>query len=148
MSEAPRPDGGEEPRAEVTRGTAAAHGRIFDAEGGALHVHLHRDHGLAHRHLVLSEGQVRALRILFSRPMVLLLIIGLFSMGWITGQAARVPLLKRQVTTLTADLERIDSLTKTLEQLQANYERLQAMLGATAPTPHRESSPTRPSGSP
>ena len=112
--------------------TAATHGRIFDAEGGALHVHLHRDHGLAHRHLVLSSWQIRALRILTSRPALALLTVLLFSVGWISGQAARVPLLKREVATLTTDLERVDSLTKTLEQLQANYERMQAMLGAGA----------------
>lgn len=113
------------------RGTAAAHGRIFDAEGGALHVHLHRDHGLAHRHLVLSSWQIRALRVLFSRPVLVLLTVLLLSAGWIAGQAARVPLLQREVATLTKDLERVDSLTTRLEQLQANYQRLQAMLGAS-----------------
>ena len=135
MPESPRPDGGEEARAEVTRGTAAAHGRIFDAEGGALHVHLHRDHGLAHRHLILSSWQVRALRILCSRPALALLAVFVLSLGWIGGQAARVPFLTREVDQLTTDLARVDSLTTTLEQLQANYERLQAMLGATAATP-------------
>lgn len=114
----------------VPLGMAAAHGRIFDAEGGALHVHLHRDHGLAHRHLVLSSWQIRALRVLFSRPVLVLLTVLLLSAGWIAGQAARVPLLQREVATLTKDLERVDSLTTTLEQLQANYQRLQAMLGA------------------
>ena len=96
---------------EAPPGTAATHGRIFDAEGGALHVHLHRDHGLAHRHLVLSSWQIRALRILTSRPALALLTVLLFSVGWISGQAARVPLLKREVATLTTDLERVDSLT-------------------------------------
>jgi predicted PurR-regulated permease PerM len=81
---------------------------------------------------VLSSWQIRALRILTSRPALALLTVLLFSVGWISGQAARVPLLKREVATLTTDLERVDSLTKTLEQLQANYERLQAMLGAGA----------------
>jgi hypothetical protein len=141
-------------RREAPSGTAATHGQIFDAEGGALHVHLHRDHGLAHRHLVLSSGQIRALRILFSRPVLLLLTVLLFRMGWISGQAARVPLLKHEVATLTKDVERIDSLTKTLEQLQTNYQRLQAMLGAGAasgaasgatanPTPPSSRTPSR-----
>ena len=113
-------------------GTAAAHGRIFDAEGGALHVHLHRDHGLAHRHLVLSSWQIGALRILFSRPVLVLLAVLLLSAGWIAGQAARVPLLQREVARLEMNLTRVDSLTTTLEQLQANYQRLQAMLGASS----------------
>lgn len=125
-------DARDDARVEAPPGTAATHGRIFDAEGGALHVHLHRDHGLAHRHLVLSSWQIRALRILTSRPVLALLTVWLLSMGWISGRAARVPLLTQEVTTLTKDLERVDSLTKTLEQLQANYERLQAMLGAGA----------------
>lgn len=129
----------EEERMEAASGTAATHGRIFDAEGGALHVHLHRDHGLAHRHLILSSWQIRALRILFSRPVLALLTVLLFSMGWISGQAARVPLLKREVATLTKDLERVDSLTQTLEQLQTNYERLQAMLGAGTTAPGNRS---------
>lgn len=142
MADAP----GEE-RTEAPSGTAATHGRIFDAEGGALHVHLHRDHGLAHRHLILSSWQIRALRILCSRPVLALLTVLLFSMGWIAGQAARVPLLKREVATLTKDLERVDSLTQTLEQLQTNYERLQAMLGAGSTSPGNRS-PAPPSSRP
>ncbi|MEY4609205.1 MAG: hypothetical protein RL625_1422 [Gemmatimonadota bacterium] len=125
MHEAATPE-----RSEAPSGTAATHGQIFGADGGALHVHLHRDHGLAHRHLVLSSGQIRALRILFSRPVLFLLTVLILSMGWISAQAARVPMLKQEVVALTNDLARVDSLTKTLEQLQANYQRLQAMLGA------------------
>lgn len=131
-----------EGEADTRHGTAAAHGRIFDAEGGALHVHLHRDHGLAHRHLVLSSWQIRALRLLFSRPVLVGLTVVLLSMGWISGQAARVPRLTWEVTTLTKDLARVDSLTKTLEQLQANYQRLQAMLGASAPADDRVPAPS------
>lgn len=131
-------------RGEAPRGTAATHGRIFDAEGGALHVHLHRDHGLAHRHLVLSSGQLRALRLLTSRPALALLTLWLFSMGWISGQAARVPLLKREVATLTTEMARVDSLTKTLEQLQINYQRLQAMLGAGTASPDDRASASAP----
>jgi 2-iminoacetate synthase ThiH len=47
-------------------------------------------------------------------------------------QAARVPLLTWRITHLEQDAQRIDSLQKTLTQLQSRYEQVQRMLSAPA----------------
>jgi hypothetical protein len=136
------------PRQVKATGARDAHGRIFDAEGGALYVHLHRESGLAHRHYVLRPWQVRATAILTSRPMLLLYIVAVVSWGWMAAQAARVPLLSREIVALRADAERLDTLTATLQELQARYDQVQRMLSAAttqqALAAGRDSTTTRP----
>jgi hypothetical protein len=111
-------------------GARDAHGHILDAEGGALYVHLHRESGLAHRHYVLKPWQVRTLGVLTSRVMLLLYIVAVVTWGWMAGQAARVPLLTKEITALRADAERLDTLSATLSELQARYDQVQRMLSA------------------
>lgn len=118
------------PREVRATGARHAHGRIFDGDGGAMYVHVHREMGLAHRHYVLRPWQVRALGIVTSRPALLLYLVAALTWGWMASQAARVPLLQQRVTTLEADAERLDSLSATLTQLQARYDQVQRMLGA------------------
>ncbi len=118
------------PRQVKATGARDAHGHILGADGGALYVHLHRESGLAHRYYVLKPWQVRALSIVTSKPMVLVIIIAVATWGWMAGQAARVPLLTQEITALRADAERIDTLSATLTQLQARYEQVQKMLSA------------------
>lgn len=142
------------PRQVRAAGARDAHGRILDAEGGSLFVHLHRESGLAHRHYVLRTWQVRTLGFLTSTPVLALVVVAVLSWGWMAGQAARVPLLKQQITQLQTDARRLDTLTATLAQLQARYEQVQRMLSAataqqalaaardTAPSPR----PTLPAG--
>lgn len=118
------------PREVRATGARHAHGRIFDADGGAMYVHVHREVGLAHRHYVLRPWQVRTLGVAMSRPALLLYLVALLTWGWMASQAARVPMLQQRVTTLEADALRLDSLSATLTQLQARYEQVQRMLGA------------------
>jgi hypothetical protein len=118
------------PRQVKATGARDAHGRILDAEGGALYVHLHRESGLAHRHYVLRPWQVRAASILTSRPMLLVYVVALVTWGWMAGQAARVPVLSQEIGALRADAERLDTLTATLQELQARYDQVQRMLSA------------------
>lgn len=118
------------PRQVKATGARDAHGRILDAEGGALYVHLHRESGLAHRHYVLRPWQVRAMSVLTSRVMLLVYVVAIVTWGWMAGQAARVPLLNQEITALRADAERLDTLTATLQELQARYDQVQRMLSA------------------
>lgn len=118
------------PRQVKATGARDAHGHILDAEGGALYVHLHRESGLAHRHYVLKTWQVRALGALTSRVMLLAYAIAIVTWGWMAGQAARVPFLTQQVRALTADAQRLDTLSATLSELQARYDQVQRMLSA------------------
>lgn len=136
------------PRQVKATGARDAHGRIFDVEGGALFVHLHRESGLAHRHYVLRPWQVRVAAVLTSRVMLLLYLVAVVTWGWMAGQAARVPMLNQEIVALRADAERLDTLTATLQELQARYDQVQRMLSAAtaqqALAAGRDSSSTRP----
>ncbi len=121
------------PRPIKAQGARDAHGRIFERGAGALYVHMHREAGLAHRHYVLRPWQVRVVGVLTSKFMIGLYAIAIGSWGWMASQAARVPLLVREVTTLTADAQRLDTLTATLGELQSRYDHVQRLLSvATA----------------
>ncbi|HET8770301.1 MAG TPA: hypothetical protein VFM71_04880 [Gemmatimonadaceae bacterium] len=118
------------PRPIKASGARDAHGRIFERGAGALYVHMHREAGLAHRHYVLQPWKVRVLAVMTSRPMLVVYVVALASWGWVAGQASRVPLLQQQITRLTADAQRLDTLTATLTLLQARYDQVQEMLSA------------------
>jgi hypothetical protein len=118
------------PKPRKSTGTRDAHGRILDAEGGALYVHLHRESGLAHRHYVLRPWKVRALAFATSRPLVVLYFAAVVTWGWMATQAARVPLLRAEIERLTHDAGRLDTLSATLTQLQMRYDQVQRMLSA------------------
>ncbi|MEX2180603.1 MAG: hypothetical protein WD771_01040 [Gemmatimonadaceae bacterium] len=118
------------PKPVKATGARDAHGRILDAEGGSLYVHLHRENGLAHRHYVLQPWKVRFLAFASSRAMILLYVVGILTWGWMASQAARVPLLRQEVGRLTRDANRLDTLSATLAELQMRYDQVQRMLGA------------------
>lgn len=118
------------PRPIKASGARDAHGQILDPAAGALYVHMHRENGLAHRHYVLKPWQVRFLAVFLSRPMLAIYFIALLLWGWMAGQAIQVPILEQRIGELTKDSERLDTLTATLEELQARYAQVQQMLGA------------------
>lgn len=118
------------PRPIKASGARDAHGRIFERGAGALYVHMHREAGLAHRHYVLQPWKVRMLAVMTSRPMLVVYVVAFVSWGWVAGQASRVPLLQQQISRLTADAQRLDTLTATLTLLQARYDQVQEMLSA------------------
>lgn len=106
------------------------HGNIFSREAGSMYVHVQRENGLAHHTMVLRPWQVQALRVLTSKWFLIALAVGLASWGYFAVEAARVPLLNWRITHLEQDAQRIDSLQKTLTQLQSRYEQVQRMLSA------------------
>lgn len=118
------------PKQVRATGARDAHGHIFDAEGGALFVHLHREAGLAHRHYVVKPWQVRVLAIASSRVMLLFYFVAAITWGWMAGQAAQVPLLRHELTRYEEDAVRLDSLSATLTALQSRYDQVQRMLSA------------------
>jgi hypothetical protein len=132
------------PRPVKAQGARDAHGRILERGSGSLYVHLHREAGLAHRHYVLKPWQVRFLAIFTSRPMLLLYLIGIASWGWLASQAARVPMLRGQVASLTADARRLDTLSAALTELQSRYDHVQRLLGTESTSQSVASPPARP----
>ncbi len=129
------------PRPVRAQGARDSHGRILGKGAGALYVHLHREAGLAHRHYVLRPWQVRLLAFVTSWPMLILYLVSIASWGWLASQAARVPILELQVTSLTADAMRLDTLTATLTELQERYDHVQRLLGTASSGSGRAPSP-------
>ena len=97
-----------------------------------MYVHVQRENGLAHHTMVLRPWQVQALRVLTSKWFLITLAVGLTSWGYFAVQSARVPMLQWRIAHLEQDAQRIDSLQKTLTQLQSRYEQVQRMLSAPA----------------
>ena len=106
------------------------HGNIFSPDSGSMYVHVQRENGLAHHTMVLRPWQVQALRVLTSKWFLITLAVGIASWGYFAVQSARVPLLQWRIAHLEQDAQRIDSLQKTLTQLQSRYEQVQRMLSA------------------
>jgi biopolymer transport protein ExbB/TolQ len=96
-----------------------------------MFIHVQRENGLAHRTLVLRPWQVQALRILASKTFLIALTIGLLSWGYFALQAARVPLLTQRISHLEEDAQRLDTLQRTLSELQSRYAQVQDMLTAS-----------------
>lgn len=122
-------------------GAHDAHGDILSKDGGKLFVHMHRQHGLSHRHYVLKPWQVSLLAGLTSRVGILLLVVGIGSWGWFASQAARAQLLEMRLAQMESDSLRLDTLQATLTELQARYDQVQKMLSlATANSPQQPNS--------
>lgn len=131
------------PRPVKAAGAKDAHGSILDPGSGALYVHMHRESGLAHRHYVLKAWQVRALALLSSRPMLVLYVAAVVTIGWTWSQAMRVPMLQERIGMLTREATQIDTLSEKLTKLQDAYDQVQRMLGAARTGPATDSATTR-----
>lgn len=129
------PQGGRPHEARHERRTresgAHRHGNIFSRDSGSMIVHVQRESGLAHRTLVLRPWQVQALRVLSSKTFLAALAIGVVSWGYFAVQAARVPLLTQRISHLEQDAQRLDTLQRTLTELQDRYGQVQRLLTAS-----------------
>jgi hypothetical protein len=94
-------------------------------------IHVQRENGLAHRTLVLRPWQVQALRVLTSKTFRAVLMVGVLSWGYFAVQSARVPLLTQRIAHLEQDAQRLDTLQRTLVELQDRYGQVQRLLTAS-----------------
>lgn len=113
------------------------HGNLFAANMGAMIVHVQRESGLAHRTFVLRHWQVRVARAISNRWTRLALLAMILSWGYLAFQAARVPVLTNRIARMEQDAVRLDTLEKTIRDLQARYDQVQAMLSRPAPAGSR-----------
>lgn len=110
-----------------------AHGNIYTPHAGQMVIHVARESGLQSRTFVLTQGQVRLLRFLFrSRASRIAGIIGAVVLVVVVSQAARVPMLNYRIAHMEHDAARLDTLERSLAQLQKRYDQVQRMLGASA----------------
>ena len=110
--------------------THRGYGNIYTPHAGSMIIQVQREAGLANRTIILSNQQVRLLRVFTSRAGLLIGALLLASWVFFGIQAARVPLLTHRISTMERDALRLDTLQSTLGQLQARYEQVSSMLGA------------------
>lgn len=93
----------------------------------------HGGRDLNTRSFEVSYRRVRAVGLLA----LLAVIVWLLAVGsWIfvSAQAARVPMLEREVRRLRVENAQVDQLARALRRLEAQYAQVRAMLGAERPT--------------
>jgi len=110
-----------------------AHGNIYTPHAGQMVIHVARESGLQSRTFVLSPGQVRLLRFFFrSRASRIGAVIALVFLALVITQAARVPMLNYRIAHMEHEAARLDTLERSLAELQKRYDQVQHMLGASA----------------
>jgi hypothetical protein len=110
-----------------------AHGNIYTPHAGSMIIQVARESGLQHRTFVLSPGQVRLLRFIFrSRASRIAGIVAAVLLALVVSQAARVPMLNYRIAHMEHDAARLDTLERSLAELQKRYDQVQRMLGASS----------------
>lgn len=113
-----------------------AHGNIYTPHAGQMVIHVARESGLQSRTFVLTQGQVRLLRFLFrSKASRVAGIVGAVLLVLVVIQAARVPVLNYKISHMQHDAARLDTLERSLAELQKRYDQVQKMLGASTTPP-------------
>jgi hypothetical protein len=110
-----------------------AHGNIYTPHAGQMIIQVARESGLQSRTFVLTQGQVRLLRFFFrSRVGQIVGVIAAVFLVIVVSQAVRVPMLTYRIAHMEHDAARLDTLERSLAELQKRYDQVQRMLGASA----------------
>ena len=104
------------------------YGNIYTPHAGSMIIQVQRETGLANRTIVLSERQVRFVRIVGSRVGVVLAAVFLVTWILFAAQSVRVPVLAVRIAELERDNRRIDSLQVALSRMHGRYEQVRQML--------------------
>ncbi|HET6765257.1 MAG TPA: M23 family metallopeptidase [Longimicrobiaceae bacterium] len=92
----------------------------------------HSGDDMSTRSFEINYRQLRVAAIVAGVLGTLLLVMAV-SWFWVAAQAARVPVLERQVSTLQRERERVEELSRVVARLEAQYGRVRAMLGGDVP---------------
>jgi hypothetical protein len=107
-----------------------SYGNIYTPHAGSMIIHVQRESGLQSRMIVLGPRRVRLLRFLTSRSGKIALVCGAAIMMLVLVEAARVPALMRRLARMEHTAARLDSLERSLGQLQRRYDQVRVMMGA------------------
>jgi len=117
------------------------YGNIYTPHAGSMVIQVQREGGLQSRTIVLSPRQVRLLRFFMSRGgriMGGIAAVVVLSLG---VEAARVPMLTHRLAAFEHTATRLDTLERSLAELQKRYDQVQRMLGAAPARPGDELTP-------
>ena len=109
------------------------YGNIYTPHAGSMIIQVQRESGLANRTIILTQRQVRLLRLALYIGAVLLT-VGSVSWVYLAAQAARVPFLTSRVAGLTKEVKQLDTLQVRLAEMERRFLQVQQMMGATTPT--------------
>lgn len=112
----------------------SGYGNIYTPHAGSMIIHVQRESGLANRTIVLSLRQVRLLQ-RGAYVLGALLAVVILSWFYLAAQAARVPLLTRQIRSMEHDVDRLDTLRLALNGLESRFQQVQTMFGAAPALP-------------
>src|SRR5918999_1181119 len=118
---------------DPTQPRTQGYGNIYTPHAGSMVIQVQRESGLANRTIILSQRQVRLLRLgLYVGG--ILLAVGSISWVYLAAQAARVPFLTSRVAGLTKEVKQLDTLQVRLAEMERRFLQVQQMMGATTPT--------------
>jgi hypothetical protein len=117
------------------------YGNIYTPHAGSMVIQVQREGGLQSRTIVLSPRQVRLLRFFMSRGGRILAGVTAIVVLTLSVEAARVPMLTRRLATFEHTATRLDTLERSLAELQKRYDQVQRMLGAAPARPGDELTP-------
>jgi murein DD-endopeptidase MepM/ murein hydrolase activator NlpD len=118
---------------DPTHSRTQGYGNIYTPHAGSMIIQVQRESGLANRTIILTQRQVRLLRLALYIGTVLLT-IGSVSWVYLAAQAARVPFLTTRVAGLTKEVKQLDTLQLRLAEMERRFLQVQHMMGATGPT--------------
>lgn len=117
------------------------YGNIYTPHAGSMVIQVQREGGLQSRTIILSPRQVQLLRFFLSRGGRILAAIMALVVLALTVEAARVPGLTRELSSLEHTATRLDTLQRSLAELQRRYDQVQRMLGAAPAQPGESMTP-------
>jgi hypothetical protein len=135
------------PRAPKPGSTAApegggrGYGNIYTPHAGSMVIQVQREGGLQSRTIVLSPRQVQLLRFATARTGMVIGAVTVALVVILAVEAARVPILTRQLAALEHTATRLDTLQRSLAELQRRYDQVQRMFGAAPTNPGDEMEP-------
>jgi hypothetical protein len=109
------------------------YGNIYTPHAGSMIIQVQRESGLQSRTIVLSARQIRVLRFIMSRSGKLIA-AGVAAVAvLLIAEAARVPALTGRISRMEHTAQRLDTLERSLSELQKRYDQVRTMMGSDAP---------------
>ena len=96
-------------------------------------IQVQRESGLQSRTIVLSARQIRILRFIMSRSGKLIAAGVAAIIALLIVEAARVPALTGRISRMEHTTQRLDTLERSLSELQKRYDQVRTMMGGDAP---------------
>ncbi len=119
------------PSAPPVRG--GGYGNIYTPHAGSMIIQVQRESGLQSRTIVLSARQIRILRFIMSRSGKLIA-AGVAAVAvLLIIEAARVPALTGRISRMEHTAQRLDTLERSISELQKRYDQVRTMMGGDAP---------------